>query len=366
LSRKVVRILAFAGLFDRLFEAHFAFILEGNNVHIDVIRANQGPPNPQISYHTPPKALANNVLLVLLWKIIKTIQLSITGKYDALYAIYNVPHLYLAYLASILTRKLLIYTVIAGPSEYLVNGRILQKISGMVVRRVDFVIVRVSSTGDYLVKFHGVREKNIVQYPMLNLPAIRHFRPLGIEKTLDLIVVSMLRPDKHIELFIDIVDQLQKEIPEISAGIVGDGPQRRSLEEYVESKGLSDNIHFFGLITSPDEINKILNSAHVFVMNSSHEGAPNTIVEAMNAGVFCVSSRVGDVPFRIIDGYNGFIVDQYDDIDTYVSILLPLLRNPEELSELQNRAAESKKKLSRKAILVWRELITRLARTHLH
>ncbi|MHA2063821.1 MAG: glycosyltransferase family 4 protein [Candidatus Thorarchaeota archaeon] len=362
-TEKEVRLLAFAGLFDRLLDAHLSSILEANNVRIDVIRSHPGTRNPRVTYHSPPKEIARIFILTILWKILKTIHLSMSGKHDAVFAIYNVPHLYLANLASFISRKPLIYTVIAGPTEYEVNGPLLKKISGMMVRRVNQVIVRMNTTGDYLVDNHGVERKRIVQFPMLNLPAIRHFYPLNAEKTLDLIVVSNLIPDKHIELFIDIISRLEETIPEITGGIVGDGPLRGSLEEYARLKGLSDNITFYGFVSSTEKLNELLNSAQAFVLNSSHEGAPNTIVEAMNAGVFCVASRVGEVPIRITHGYDGFIVDRYDDLDSYVSILQDLLRNPDALRKLQRNAAESKTKLSRKAIRFWRVLIARLAQS---
>ncbi|MHA1927243.1 MAG: glycosyltransferase family 4 protein [Candidatus Thorarchaeota archaeon] len=360
MAKKNFRLLTFAGLFNRLLDAHLSFIIEGNDIHVDVVRSHIGTPDPKITYHFPPKTVSKNPILDLLWKFIITIRLALSRKFDAIYAIYSVPHLYLAYIASVISRKPLIYTCIAGPTEFKINGWLVQRISRKIVRRVNLVIVRMNTTGDYLIKEFGVKKRKIVQYPMLNLPAIRHFYPLNIEKTNDLVVVSLLRPDKHIELFIDIVDRLKKTIPDITAAIVGDGPLREFLEDYTKSKGLSDNITFHGFISSTEKINQILNSSHAFILNSSHEGAPNTIVEAMNAGIFCVASRVGEVPIRITHGYNGFIVDQFNDIDTYVSILQELLRNPGALVDLQRKAAESKKNLSRKALVVWRAIMEKL------
>ena len=357
---KGVKILTFAGLFDRLLDAHLAFILEGNNVHIDVVRSHQGTLNSQITYHAPPYPLAKNSILTLLWKVYMAVRLSLTGKYDAIYSIHSFPHLYLAFIASIISRKPLLYTVIAGESEFNIRGWIIRKLSEKLIRRVSIIIVRMESTKEYLIKNFGIDKRRIIQYQMLNLPAIRHFYPLNIEKTLDLVVVSSLLPDKHIELFIDIVAHLKKTIPNITAGIVGGGPLRESLEEYAKSKGLSDNITFYGFVSSTEKLNQILNSAQAFVLNSSHEGAPNTIVEAMNAGIFCVASRVGEVPIRIKHGYDGFIIDRYDDLDTYVRIIQDSLSNPEAMRVLQRRAAESKKNLSRKAIKFWRALIARL------
>jgi len=360
MSEKPVRILMFAGLANRSLDSFLALILEEEGVLVDVVRSSAGTPNPRVSYHTPPNSFPNNSLMVLLWKLLISLKLSLSKQFDVAYAINSTPHLYLAYLSSVISRRPLLYYVIDGNTEFGRAGSLLQKINKMISRRARIIITTENTTAEYLINGE-IDKRKIVQYRFLNLIANRLFYPLNTEKTLDLVVISMLLPDKHIDAFIDIVDKLKETKPNITAGIVGSGPLRESLEEYARTRGLSNNITFFGYISSPEELNRILNSAQFFVLNSSHEGGPFTIVEAMNAGICCVASNVGEVSFRIKQGHNGFIVDQYDDVDTYVNILQNLLNNPDTLLEVQRNAADSKNQHPEVATRFWHALIKALA-----
>lgn len=360
MSEKIVRILTFAGLANRSLDAFLALTLEADGVLVDVVRSNAGNPDSRITYHCPPEFLANNPTLVLLWKIFVSLKLSLSRQFDVMHAIYGVPHLYLAYLSSVISRRPLVYSVIAGRIEFEISGRLVQKLNEMIARRARLVIVNENTTVEYLQNV-GLDRRKIIRYRFLNLIANRHFYTLNIEKTLDLVVVSMLLPDKHIDVFIDIVDKLRETMPNITAGIVGSGPLRESLEEYSGLRGLSKNITFYGFVSSHEELNRILNSAQIFVLNSSHEGGPFSIVEAMNAGICCVASRVGEVSLRITHGHNGFIVNRYDDVDTYANLLRNLLSNPETLREMQSNAADSRNQHPMKAVRFWRALVRALS-----
>ena len=360
MSDQRITCLTFAGLANRSLEAYLALVLEAEDARVEVIRSYDGVANERVRYHCPSDYITESRFLVMIWKFLMTFRLALSGRFDAIYAIHSVPHLYLAYIASVISRKPLICSVIAGITEFKLHGRFFQRINEMIARRARLVIIHKESTERYLQRL-GLQKKNIVKYRMLNLVALRVFYPMKVEKTIDIVVISMLLPDKHINISIDIVAKLKESFPNIQAGIVGDGPLMEELKEYTISKGLEDNITFFGYISDSKRLNEILNASQVFVLNSSHEGGPFSIVESMNAGVCCVASRVGEVPFRIQDGHNGFIVDKYDDVDTYVSILKKLLENPGALREFQRRAAETRNEHPTEAIDFWRTLVKHLS-----
>jgi len=179
-------------------------------------------------------------------------------------------------------------------------------------------------------------------YRNLNLVNLVPFFPMGLMKTVHLIVVSRLSTEKHIEVFIEIVSCLREAVPEISAAIVGDGSLKQELEELASKLGLQEVVSFHGHISSPDLLNRILNNAKIFVLNSAHEGGPYTIMEAMAAGLCCVSSSVGEVTQIIKHDYNGFIIDKHDHVQAYVDIVLELLRDVKRLRRIQERATEIK------------------------
>jgi glycosyltransferase involved in cell wall biosynthesis len=94
-----------------------------------------------------------------------------------------------------------------------------------------------------------------------------------------------------------------------TALLVGDGPDRASLEAEVSRLGLQDAIALTG---TRDDVPELLARADVFALSSRSEGAPLSILEAMAAGLPVVSSRVGGVPELVVDGETGLLVPPGD------------------------------------------------------
>lgn len=87
--------------------------------------------------------------------------------------------------------------------------------------------------------------------------------------------------------------------------LVGDGVLRASIEEYVNSKNLSDCVLFLGY---QNDVFPILHDTDIFVLPSWYEGFPMTIIEAMASGVPVIASEVGGVPDMIAHNQNGKVV----------------------------------------------------------
>jgi glycosyltransferase involved in cell wall biosynthesis len=74
--------------------------------------------------------------------------------------------------------------------------------------------------------------------------------------------------------------------------IVGDGPLRHALERQAHEIGVGDRVMFVGQISRRD-ITRYLAQSDVFVLNSTYEGLPHVVLEAMAAGVPVVATDVG-------------------------------------------------------------------------
>ena len=94
-----------------------------------------------------------------------------------------------------------------------------------------------------------------------------------------------------------------------TALLVGDGPDRPSVEAEVRRLGLQDAVALAG---TRDDVPELLARADVFALSSRSEGAPLSILEAMAAGLPVVSSRVGGVPELVVDGETGLLVPPGD------------------------------------------------------
>ncbi|MEW5801286.1 MAG: glycosyltransferase [bacterium] len=89
--------------------------------------------------------------------------------------------------------------------------------------------------------------------------------------------------------------------------IIGEGPKRQKLEKQAKDAGIAGSVRFAG--GKPHrEICHWMRSAYCLCLPSRSEGMPNVVLEALACGIPVVASRVGEVPFLIEDGVNGFIV----------------------------------------------------------
>jgi glycosyltransferase involved in cell wall biosynthesis len=108
-------------------------------------------------------------------------------------------------------------------------------------------------------------------------------RETSERKRFDLIVISRLVGWKNVDTVIAIANQLG-----CSLAIVGDGPQRKSLE--IHASGNS-NIVFFGARTN-EEIQDLLKQSRVFCQLSDYEGLSFSLLQAMACSLPCVLSDI--------------------------------------------------------------------------
>jgi len=91
--------------------------------------------------------------------------------------------------------------------------------------------------------------------------------------------------------------------------VLGEGPERKSLEEKAKNMGLT-NIHFVGhLGAGVKKLVPYYSRADVFVAPSVwDEPLGLVILESMACGTPVVVTRKGGIPLAVQDGYNGFFV----------------------------------------------------------
>lgn len=127
------------------------------------------------------------------------------------------------------------------------------------------------------------------------------------EGIVSILYVGRLSSIKGIDLLIRAFDKCRHE-NKLKLIIVGDGEQRRELEELVEKLELKGLVSFEGFKT---DIKAYLSTADLFIYPSVCEEVFGiSIVEAMAFGIPCIANRVGGIPEIINDGENGFLTDE--------------------------------------------------------
>ncbi len=126
---------------------------------------------------------------------------------------------------------------------------------------------------------------------------------------------SRLVEKKGIEYAIKAIAHLRKEYPHIEFTIIGGGYLESSLKRLVRSLRAEKQIKFAGW-RSQEEVIKLLNQAHIFVLpsitakNDDQEGIPNSIKEAMAMGLPVISTYHSGIPELVKDGISGLLVPE--------------------------------------------------------
>ena len=122
---------------------------------------------------------------------------------------------------------------------------------------------------------------------------------------LNIINVGRLSPEKGLRYLIESLRNLNSET---KVFIVGDGPEKNSLEKLVKELELENRVIFMGKIMH-DELPKILNAMDVFVLPAiSMEGFSNSMLEAMACGLPVVTTPIGAGP-EVIKEEIGVVVE---------------------------------------------------------
>ncbi|MDZ4165683.1 MAG: glycosyltransferase family 4 protein [Smithellaceae bacterium] len=119
-------------------------------------------------------------------------------------------------------------------------------------------------------------------------------------------VVGRFSPEKGQTYFLRALALARERFPRLIGILVGDGPDRQTLEAEVATLGLSGAIHFIGHVTHVAEYYRAMD---LVVMPSLSEGMPNVALEAMLFGKALVGTRVGGIPEVVLDGVTGLIVE---------------------------------------------------------
>lgn len=135
-------------------------------------------------------------------------------------------------------------------------------------------------------------------------------RALGVDSR-DLVIgtVGRLLPVKDHRAFISALDGLKGRGQSFKAIIVGDGPLRQELGDYVATRDLQQAVMFLG---NRVDIETVLAGFDIFVSSSISEGLSNTILEAMASGLAVVATDVGGTSELVVNESTGFLVPPGD------------------------------------------------------
>lgn len=158
------------------------------------------------------------------------------------------------------------------------------------------------------------------------------------EKRRQLIIsVARLVPEKGLSELIHTFAKLQKLHPGWTLEIYGEGPEGNSLNKLILKLGIEDAAILKGKAL---DLTTVYETASIFVLNSSYEGFPNSLLEAMSFGCAAIAKNCHFGPNEMIkDGINGYLSENSTNKNLH-SLLEKLILDPQ-LRELIGENAKS-------------------------
>ncbi|MDP6225402.1 MAG: glycosyltransferase family 4 protein, partial [Anaerolineales bacterium] len=114
----------------------------------------------------------------------------------------------------------------------------------------------------------------------------------------------------------------------------GDGPERAELQVFAARH--KDAVQFLG-IQSQQRVHHLMRAADVFVLFSTYEGLPHTVLEAMTCRTPVVASAVGGTVEVVTDGRTGLLVPIGDE-EALGAAICRVLKEPDFGRALADRA----------------------------
>ncbi len=204
-------------------------------------------------------------------------------------------------------------------------------------------IISISNYTKGILVQQGIEEKKIhVLHGGVDLD---EFKEMGFIDRYNLkgkrVILTVARLDdyKGIDKVLNALPRVLKEVPETFYLVVGDGPDKKRLNDLVASLGLIDRVKFTGEVSHEEAI-RHMNSCEIFIMTTRPiiprgevEGFGIVFVEAGALGKPVIGGVSGGTVEAIVDGVTGLLVNP-EKTEDIASALLKLLKDPDYARQL--------------------------------
>jgi len=189
-----------------------------------------------------------------------------------------------------------------------------QAIENRVLRNIDCFLALSPEEINYLKK----RTKASVKFQTMGIDEW-YFESMGkkearkkIKFPLNKKLIVYIGRVVHVKGIKYLVDAM-KDLKGVELKVIGYGPQLEEFKQYARNQKLN-NVEFLGPIFGKNKL-PYLSAADAFVLASSKEGAPVTVMEALARNTPVVVTDVAGVPLMIKDNREGIIIRQRNSKD---------------------------------------------------
>lgn len=212
---------------------------------------------------------------------------------------------------------------------------------------------------DLVTNFHG---KQTNRYGYIHNPStfpVENVEP-QIKREKEILGIGRLTAQKNFLSLLRIWKSI-KDKGDWKLRIIGDGTERRILENFVIEKGLSDSVIFSGFST---QIKQELQKSSIFAATSAYEGFLLTIIEAMACGNAVISYQTPCGPKDIINNNIDGILIPLGDEKAFAEKLQQLMNDVDLRERLAKYAIKrvddfSVEKISKQWVEKYNELLAK-------
>ena len=196
-----------------------------------------------------------------------------------------------------------------------------------------------SRVKDSLVKKYGASIKEPVVIPIqIHPPASQVSFPFSFPFTL--IAVGRLDAGRRVIDIIDALALIKDRYPGVGLFVVGDGPERKTLEKHAKKRKLEDRVIFLG---DRRDTQGLMLSANAFVQASAYEGFGRRLIQAALARIPIITTDVGIVG-EVFKGYDDVLAMPPGDPAALSIHIVGLMEDSQARSLLVMHAEEAAKK----------------------
>ncbi len=167
--------------------------------------------------------------------------------------------------------------------------------------------------------------------------------------------IGRLVPIKRVDKLLQALAQLKHAHPGLRLVIVGEGPERPTLEALAQKLELTDRVYWAGLRWDMPEVLRALDAV---LLVSDNEGTPVTLIEALACGVPVAATPVGGVPDLLEEGRWGYLLHEplSESLAAFLS-QLPQARAQAQAAQLTIRQRYHASRLVQDIQALYRELL---------
>ncbi len=209
--------------------------------------------------------------------------------------------------------------------------------------------------------FPGFLQKKCTILPNSVNPSFIRKRYIG-EREKRIIMVGRLDENKNQAMVMEAFKEATKDkYQDFSLVLYGDGPDRLKLQRKAETLGIASRVEFKGMVK---HVAEHVEKSYMFILASTQEGMPNSLIEAMSLGVACISTDCpcGGPADLIVDGINGLLVPVKDK-EAMAEAMRKLLDNKTFADNLGAAASKIQSKMAPDVVnQMWRDYLDDIIR----